>query len=34
MFAVKSVRERWRSDSVAGVKDVVPAARGGAEDDG
>lgn len=34
MFAVKCERERYRSGRVAGVKHVVPAAGGGAEDDG
>jgi hypothetical protein len=34
MFAVKSVHERYSSGGVAGVKCVVPAAGGVAEDDG
>ena len=34
MFAVKSARVLYRSGSVADVKIVMPAAGGGAEDDG
>jgi hypothetical protein len=34
MFAVKSARVLYRFGNVADVKIVVPAAGGGAEDDG